>query len=180
MCSSECIVNHKSDLASRAQRFCVAAHADQKRDNGADYATHPHAVAEILRECGVTDEITLAAAYLHDVIEDTTVGEAELRAEFGDDVCGLVVELTCRPPPGSPFEVKQALLVEHCRHMSPRARYVKLADRLHNLTEMVSWPAWKQQRYARAALELLEALRPWPDAGLAERVRQTAERALRE
>lgn len=165
-------------LVTRAERFCISAHAGQQRDNGAAYATHPQAVADLLRARGVRDPVTLAAAYLHDVIEDTAVGADELRREFGAEICAVVLELTCQPPPGAAFEQKQALLVEHCRRMSPRARHVKLADRLHNLREMITWPAWKRQRYARAALELLEALQPWPDAELAQAVRREAEQAL--
>jgi (p)ppGpp synthase/HD superfamily hydrolase len=166
------------DLVLRAVQRCNVAHAGQTRDDGADYSTHPHAVAELLRARGVSDPATLAAAYLHDVIEDTEVGEAALREEFGDEVVGLVIELTCKTPKGTPFEQRQALLVEHCRRMSPRARHVKLADRLHNLREMGTWPLHKQQRYARAALELLEALQPWPDEALAREVRVMAERTL--
>ncbi len=162
----------------RARLFSERAHSGQLRDNGANYATHPHAVAGILRERGVADEATLAAAYLHDVIEDTPHTPEDIRREFGEEIASLVLELTCVPPRGVPFEVKQALLVEECRRMSPRARLVKLADRLHNLLEMGAWPTWKQQRYARAALELLDALLPWPDEQLAGRVRSVALRAL--
>jgi guanosine-3',5'-bis(diphosphate) 3'-pyrophosphohydrolase len=166
------------DLVLRARRFSVQAHAGQTRDNGADYATHPHAVAELLRARGVSDPVILAAAYLHDVIEDTDIEAETLQREFGKEVADVVLELTCRPPRGAAFEAKQALLVEHCRQMSPRARHVKLADRRHNLSEMGAWPEWKQQRYARAALELLEALRPWPDAQLADEIQRTAQRVV--
>ena len=163
-----------AEIAARAREVCERAHAGQTRDDGTDYATHPHAVAELLREHGIDDQPVLAAAYLHDVLEDTDFGEDQLRAEFGDDIVRLVKELTNIGPPGRSFADKQTALLEHARRMSPRAKLVKLADRLHNLTEMVAWPDWKQKRYAQAALELLEALRPWPAATLAETVRQTA------
>ena len=168
----------ESEIVRRARARCAAAHAGQKRDGGADYATHPQAVADILCERGVDDPATLAAAYLHDVLEDTETTESELTAEFGAEIVGLVRELTNVGPPKRPFEEKQAALLDHARHMSPPAKRVKLADRLHNLREMASWPDWKQRRYAKASLELIEALRPWPDEDQAEIVRDTAARCL--
>lgn len=167
-------MEQSGQIAVRAREVCERAHAGQTRDNGAKYATHPQAVAELLREHGVDDGPVLAAAYLHDVLEDTDFGADELRAEFGDDIVGLVKELTNVGQPGRSFSQKQTALLGHARRMSPRAKLVKLADRLHNLSEMVAWPDWKQKRYAQAALELLEALRPWPNEALAERVRKVA------
>ena len=114
------------DIVARAQRRCIAAHAGQARDNGADYATHPHAVACALRERGVTDHVILAAADLHDVLEDTSTTKEALTAEFGPEIVGLVVELTNDVPPGCPFAEKHAALLEHAKRMSSRAKFVKL------------------------------------------------------
>jgi GTP pyrophosphokinase len=166
------------DVVRRARDACNAAHAGQQRDDGADYATHPHAVACILGERGLGDMATLAAAYLHDVLEDTSVTEEKLVGDFGAEIVGLVKEVTNIGAPGRSFAQKQAALLEHARRMSPRAELIKLADRLHNLSGMVAWPDWKQKRYAQATTELLEALRPWPDDGLAESVRQAVLGAL--
>ena len=107
-------------------------------------------------------------------MEDTDIDENTLRAEFGDEIVGLVKELTNVGPPDRRFAEKQVALLEHARKMSPRAKLIKLADRLHNLTEMKIWPEWKQKRYANASLELLDALRPWPDEKLADDVRKAA------
>lgn len=167
-------MEQSGQIAVRAKEVCELAHAGQTRDGGSDYATHPHAVAELLREHGIDDESVLATAYLHDVLEDTSFGEDKLREEFGDDIVTLVAELTNVGPPGRSFAQKQTALLDHARRMSPRAKLVKLADRWHNLTEMTAWPDWKQKHYAEAALELLEALRPWPNEALAERVREVA------
>ena len=166
------------DTVRRARAVCETAHTGQKRDNGADYATHPHAVAGILRGHAIADSAILAAAYLHDVLEDTAVGEDELLEQFGGEIVGLVNELTNIGPPGRSFADKQVALLEHARRMSPPAKLVKLADRLHNLTEMVAWPDWKQKRYAAAALELVDALRPWPSDALAEAVSRCANDCL--
>ena len=165
-------------VVQRARVLSESAHAGQKRDSGEPYATHPAAVARLLGDHGVADPPVLAAAYLHDVLEDTEVPESALRAEFGDEIVGLVTELTNIGPPGRSFEQKQAALLEHARRMSPRAKLIKLADRLHNLSEMGVWPDWKQQRYARATLELLDALDPSPDETLAADVRGAAMKQL--
>jgi len=158
----------------KAKKRAEAAHVKAKRDNGKPYATHPHAVACFLAERGHTKASVLAAAYLHDVLEDTDTPRAALVEEFGDEIVEIVDELTNIGPEGRPFKEKQTALLEHARKMSPDAKLVKLADRLHNLTEMGIWPKWKQLRYANAAMELLEALHPVPDEGLAEEVRQMA------
>ena len=157
-----------------AKKRADSAHAGAKRDNGKPYATHPHAVACILRERGHDKPSVLAAAYLHDVLEDTDTPRNELVEEFGEEIVGLVDQLTNIGPADRPFEQKQAALLEHARRMSPDAKLVKLADRLHNLSEIHIWPGWKQERYAKAAMELLEALHPVPDERLAEDVRQMA------
>jgi phosphoribosylglycinamide formyltransferase 1 len=161
-----------ADLVERARTFAKLAHRDGKRDHGEPYIVHPVAVASLLREHGVTDPATLAAAYLHDVLEDTPVTAWQLRRAFGPDVTKLVEELTNRGPHAS-FEAKHAKLIEHARKMSPPARAIKLADRAHNLSEMHTWPAEKQQRYARVTEQLLEALRPWPNEALGAFVQRT-------
>lgn len=157
-----------------AKRRSEVAHDGQTRDDGRPYATHPDEVVRILVDRGHTKPEVLAAAFLHDVLEDTEVTRDELVVEFGDEIVGIVDEVTNIGRPGRPFEEKQAALLEHARRMTARAKLVKLADRLHNLRDLGEWPAWKQERYARATFELLEALQPVPDPGLAEDVRQVA------
>lgn len=168
------MVTADSELVARAKARSEIAHAGATRDNGTPYATHPHAVACILIERGHTEPAVLAAAYLHDVLEDTDTPREHLLSEFGSDVVDLVDQLTNIGPPDRTFEEKQAALLDHARKMSPRAKLVKLADRLQNMSEMGVWPAWKQQRYARAALELVDALEPIPDEVFAEEVRSAA------
>ena len=165
---------HDAPVVRLARARSESAHADQKRDNGQPYATHPAAVARLLVERGVADPTVLAAAYLHDVLEDTDADESTLRTEFGNELVELVKELTNIGPTNRKFAEKQAALLEHACEMSPQAKLIKLADRLHNLTEMKIWPEWKQKRYANASLELLEALRPWPDETLADDVHEVA------
>src|SRR4029077_14834656 len=82
----------RSDLLERAYRFALAAH-EGERSRGETRIDHPTAVARLLVRQGADDQ-TVAAALLHDVLEDTTVTRAELEEEVGMAVAGLVAELT--------------------------------------------------------------------------------------
>ena len=70
-------------LLKRAHDFAKKAHANQKRASGEDYFIHPCTVAQILIDLGL-DSATVAAAFLHDVIEDTPVSEGDIKKEFGE------------------------------------------------------------------------------------------------
>ena len=163
------------DLMERAHAFCISAHAGQQRKDGAAYHTHPQSVAELLRSYGVHDPEVLAAAYLHDVLEDTPVCREELVERFGEPVTRLVEELTSQDYPGRTFEQKHRELAEEAREMSDRAKMIKLADRMHNLYTMGMWPLERQRRYARATRELLDALQPWPLPELGRRIEERIE-----
>lgn len=160
-------------LVERAKMFCEIAHRGQERDDGQPYATHPIAVAQTLIRQGVTDAEVLAGAYLHDVLEDTPVTAFQLRRAFGREVVEIVEQLTHLKVPGEPFEEKHARLAQEARQMSERARMIKLADRLDNLSKMCRpWSAHKQNRYARVTVDLLEALRPWPLPAVAAEIQE--------
>lgn len=153
-------------LVQKARELSETAHEGQERDSGRPYAIHPAAVADLLRESGIDDPNILAAAYLHDVLEDTLVSPETLAAEFGETVTKLVEELTNIPPDDATFDEKHAALAEKARRMSDPAKLVKLADRLHNLSDMASaWSAERQERYLRVTVGLLAALEPTPAAG---------------
>lgn len=162
------------DLVTRAAEFSRAAHEGQLRASGEPFATHPAAAAEILIQHGVQDAEVLAAAYLHDVLEDTAVDAAQLRTKFGPIVTRLVEELTNRTWPGRTPQQKQDALLQKARSMSDAAKLLKLADRLHNVREMTAWNEQRQKKYAERTMELLEALQPWPCPALAEEVRKVA------
>src|SRR5215216_4911254 len=81
------------DLLVRAFRFSSKAHADQQRRSGEEFILHPYAVARICAELQLDDE-TIAAALLHDVVEDTGVTLEELAEEFGEGVAQLVDGVT--------------------------------------------------------------------------------------
>jgi GTP pyrophosphokinase len=162
-------------LVEDARALCVSAHAGQKRANGKPYHTHPCAVAELLVEHGMSDAEVVAAAYLHDVLEDTKTPRKEIVERFGKRVARLVDEMTIEPESLKSFEAKQEALLAHARSMSPDAKWIKLADRVHNLREKLPmWSDEKRRRYAQASLNLLDALAPWPSVPLADEIRRLA------
>jgi (p)ppGpp synthase/HD superfamily hydrolase len=110
-----------------AARFAKAAHAGQKRFHGAPYFSHPRAVARLLK--GRAPE-TLAAAYLHDVVEDTPVTRNDIEATFGGRVAALVDAVTKRAG-----EEREDFYRRVAR-AGPEAVAIKLADREHNNSEL--------------------------------------------
>jgi len=81
------------ELLTRAFDYAAQAHSGQLRQSGQEFIYHPWGVAKILAGLQL-DEATLAAALLHDVVEDTSTDIEELRAEFGDEVANLVEGVT--------------------------------------------------------------------------------------
>ncbi|MEM6818273.1 MAG: bifunctional (p)ppGpp synthetase/guanosine-3',5'-bis(diphosphate) 3'-pyrophosphohydrolase [Pseudomonadota bacterium] len=141
----------------KAYEFGAAAHHGQKRRSGAPYISHPVAVATILAEMRLDSE-TIAAAILHDVIEDTSAAASELESEFGKAVAVLVdgvtkldqVQFKSRAEAqASSFRKMLLAMIEDIRVI-----LVKLADRLHNMRTMEAMPVEKQRRIARETLEI--------------------------
>lgn len=119
------------DLPARARAFAVAAHGDQR------YGAHPYehhltAVVGVLERFGITDPELVAAAWLHDVIEDTAVGRDEIAERFGTRVAGIVWALT----DGEGDDRAARKRVSHARiAATPDAATVKVADRIANCEE---------------------------------------------
>ncbi|MEM6392278.1 MAG: phosphoribosylglycinamide formyltransferase [Planctomycetota bacterium] len=152
------------DLVHAAYDLCISAHHGQTRAGAKKipYATHPIAVYNDLLNLGVTDPDLLAAALLHDVLEDTPITSRQLTKAFGPRVTGLVKELTLPPSAEKSFIIKHRTLCRHARKMTPDAKLIKIADRRHNLLELHHKPISKRKRYGEATLALLDALKPWP------------------
>jgi guanosine-3',5'-bis(diphosphate) 3'-pyrophosphohydrolase len=139
--------------------FVVAdgAHADQRRASGESYIEHPLAVAAILAEMEL-DVPTIAAALLHDVVEDTSVTGEEVAAGFGAEIANLVDGVTKLTR--IPYQSKEDAQVENLRKMfiamakDIRVIIIKLADRLHNMRTLASLPPEKQQSVARETTEI--------------------------
>jgi (p)ppGpp synthase/HD superfamily hydrolase len=164
---------HK-DLLERARAFMTIAHDNQLRAGGQPYATHPAAVVELLRTHGMSDIDVLAAGYLHDTIEDTGVTEDQLARAFNPRVASIVAELTNPPEVEESSQKKADYLVKHAPKLSREAKWVKLADRAHNVSELSDKEPAKRERYAKATVRLLEALKPWPSESLAREIERGA------
>jgi GTP pyrophosphokinase len=145
----------------RAYESAAAAHAGQVRNSGEAYISHPLAVATILARLGL-DDITIAAALLHDAAEDTGFGLEEITTEFGADVAAIVDGVTKLDRVR--FDSKQAQQAATMRKMlvamakDPRVLLIKLADRLHNMQTIAAMPEWKQKRSAQETLDIYAPL----------------------
>jgi guanosine-3',5'-bis(diphosphate) 3'-pyrophosphohydrolase len=129
--------------------FSADRHRDQRRKGVREtpYINHPLEVAErIVRVGGVDDTEVLVAAILHDTIEDTETTAEEIERHFGNAVAGLVLEVTDDRTLTS-MERKR-LVIEHAPHLTPRAKVIKIADKICNVADTASNPpaSWSRQR----------------------------------
>ena len=149
------------DLLNRAYVFAMKAHGAQKRASGDPYFSHPLEVAAILTEFKL-DDATIAAAMLHDTIEDTPVTRDELDRVFGVEIGGLVDSLTKLNK--LDFASKHAVQAENFRKLllaiadDARVLLIKLADRLHNMRTLHFVPPAKRARIAQDTLEIYAPL----------------------
>jgi GTP diphosphokinase / guanosine-3',5'-bis(diphosphate) 3'-diphosphatase len=137
-----------SSVVLAAADFAAAKHRGQTRKGveAAPYINHPIGVANLLaNEAAITDTVTLAAALLHDTIEDTATTAEELLARFGDEVAAVVAEVT--DDKTLPKHERKRLQIEHAPTISRRAKLVKLADKICNLRDIRrSPPDWTDAR----------------------------------
>ena len=145
----------------RAYEAAAGAHQGQLRKSGEAYISHPLAVATILARVGL-DDVTIAAALLHDAVEDTGFGLQEISTEFGEDIAAIVDGVTKLDRVR--FDSRQAQQAATMRKMlvamakDPRVLLIKLADRLHNMQTIAAMPEWKQKRSAQETLDIYAPL----------------------
>ncbi|HHY75679.1 MAG TPA: bifunctional (p)ppGpp synthetase/guanosine-3',5'-bis(diphosphate) 3'-pyrophosphohydrolase [Firmicutes bacterium] len=148
-------------LLERAYEFASRAHEGQKRLSGEDYIEHPVAVASILVELQ-GDAETLAAAILHDVVEDTSTKLEDIKAAFGEEIAKLVDGVTklSRIEFRSRFEEQVSNLRKMFLAMAEdwRVVVIRLADRLHNLRTLDPLPPDRQKATARETLDIYAPL----------------------
>ena len=141
----------------RVYELADRAHDGQHRASGESYIEHPLAVAAILADLQM-DRQTIAAALLHDVVEDTTITSEQVAAEFGDEIAALVEGVTKLTR--IPYQSKEDAQVENLRKMfmamakDIRVIIIKLADRLHNMRTLGSLREEKQRAIARETLDI--------------------------
>jgi (p)ppGpp synthase/HD superfamily hydrolase len=125
----------------RAARFASVKHVSQKRKGAAaqPYLNHLIEVAELVAMAvKEPDTHLIAAALLHDTVEDTGTTKEELEREFGEDIADLVAEVT--DDKSLPKVERKRLQIEHAPHLSPRAQTIKIADKISNLRAILSTP----------------------------------------
>ena len=149
------------ELIDRALRFSASAHRGQKRMSGEEFVSHSIAVATILIG-QFLDSTSIAAALLHDVVEDADVRGEEIAQEFGPEVAGLVdgltkiAHLTFRSTAEEQVENYRKLLLSIAK--DARVIIIKLADRLHNMRTLEHLPAEKRARIATETREIYAPL----------------------
>ncbi|MGH9153361.1 MAG: RelA/SpoT family protein [Acidimicrobiales bacterium] len=148
-------------LVERAFDAAARAHVDQVRKSGEAYISHPVAVATIVAELGL-DDVTVAAALLHDAVEDTAVTLEEVGRDFGAEVAAIVDGVTKLDR--LRFDSREAQQAASMRKMLVamakdwRVLIIKLADRLHNMRTIAAMPEFKQRRTAQETLDIYAPL----------------------
>ncbi len=149
------------DLIERALRFSVSAHQGQQRMSGEAFVSHSIAVATILIG-QLLDSTSIAAALLHDVVEDSEVRTEDIQGEFGAEVAGLVdgltkiSNLTFRSTAEEQVENYRKLLLSIAK--DARVIIIKLADRLHNMRTLEHLPPDRRERIATETREIYAPL----------------------
>jgi len=153
--------NTSEPLLNRAYVYAMKAHGEQKRASGDPYFSHPLEVAAILTDLHL-DDATIAAALLHDTIEDTAATRAEIDQMFGPDIGALVDGLTKLKK--LDLVTKEAKQAENLRKLllaiadDVRVLLVKLADRLHNMRTLSHVPTETRRRTAEETLDIYAPL----------------------
>ena len=149
------------DLLNRAYVYAMKAHGNQKRASGEAYFNHPLEVAAILTEMKL-DDATVAAALLHDTVEDTDTTHQEIEEKFGKEIASLVDGLTKISK--LDLVTKEATQAENLRKLllamskDVRVLLVKLADRLHNMRTLAHVNPDKRVRIAQETMDIYAPL----------------------
>jgi len=166
------------ELIRRAYEFSYSAHKDQKRISGEPFITHPLATAEILADLEM-DTVSIAAALLHDVVEDQDFSIDDIRKEFGEEIAALVdgvtklalaefelIETTPEEQEDAPKKKRAEFRrsAENLRKIflamarDLRVMVIKLADRLHNMSTLADVPREQQIKVARETTQIYAPL----------------------
>lgn len=150
--------NSDRELIKKAYNYSVTAHSGQSRLSGEPYIIHPLSVAHIVADLRM-DDSTIAAALLHDVLEDTKITEIQLNESFGKEITSLVKGVS-KLNVGFHFSSKEEEQIENYRRLfvamaeDIRVIIIKLADRLHNMRTLKYQYRDKKELIARETLEI--------------------------
>jgi guanosine-3',5'-bis(diphosphate) 3'-pyrophosphohydrolase len=158
-------VSDPVQVVLKAAQFAAHKHKDQRRKDAASspYINHPLTLANILRaEGGVTDSAVLAAALLHDTIEDTETDYDEIKGQFGVEVAEIVAEVT--DTKWLKKTSRKRLQVSKAARASSGAKLVKLADKISNLRDIIAsppsdWSLERKRQYFDWAKEVVDRVR---------------------
>jgi (p)ppGpp synthase/HD superfamily hydrolase len=149
------------NMIKKAKAFACEAHSEQRRKGPLDlpYSVHLEEVAEFVsRHAG--DEVAIAAAWLHDTVEDVGITFEELETEFGIEVANVVRELT--DDKALPKAERKRLQIENAPYKSTRAVLVKLGDKTSNVRAIAltppDWPDERKAEYRNWASAVVSAL----------------------
>jgi len=148
----------------RAADAAARWHVNQRRKGAAQepYVTHLFESMLVAEATAGADPNLVVAALLHDTIEDQGVTREEIAAQFNDDVAGLVVEVT--DDKKLPKAERKRLQIEHAPNLTPRAKILKLADKISNLRSLATsppadWPMQRRIDYVNWTTEVVQGLR---------------------
>ncbi|MEM7255441.1 MAG: HD domain-containing protein [Pseudomonadota bacterium] len=159
-------IDHRALLTLvEALSFSADRHRTQTRKDAENspYINHPIEVLRTLIAVGkITDTNVLAAALLHDTVEDTDATHEELSAQFGDTIAGIVAEVTDDQSLRS--DERKRLQVERTPYASPEAKLVKLGDKIANIRDIVTapprhWSTERRRNYVNWANEVIAGTR---------------------
>ncbi len=148
-----------------ALAFAADKHRRQRRKDAeaSPYINHPIALSRVLSaEAGITEIQVLAAAVLHDTLEDTETTYDELKERFGKSIAAIVREVT--DDKSLPKAERKRLQIEHASEISRRARLVKLADKICNVRDVAAnappdWPLQRRREYFDWAKAVVDRMR---------------------
>lgn len=149
----------KLTIADFAAEYAEKAHGNQLRKDGRLYFTHPQRVAQLVRAYkGNSHEIEslVAAAYCHDLLEDTSIRYYDLIAAFGYCVASLVLEVTTNKSMKNAVGSKKEYLACKLEQLSSWALVIKLCDRLDNISDMNGCTEEWQRKYIEETIYILD------------------------
>jgi guanosine-3',5'-bis(diphosphate) 3'-pyrophosphohydrolase len=152
------------ELVLQAAAFAAEKHRNQRRkdEDASPYINHPIQLAYVLVQADIEDPIVLAAALLHDTIEDTNTTHDELEIVFGHEVASIVAE--CSDDKSLTKGQRKQAQIDHAARISPRAKLVKLADKIANVSDIdgappAGWSLQRKREYFDWAKQVVDQMR---------------------